>query len=90
MRNISPLLLNMPTDMAEMMTQIGKEHSVSRTKVILKACSDFLGSYQHNNPPQRQNEKRGWFSSPKTQKRSWLDREDQAPPAFFSSSGTGF
>ena len=79
MRNISPLLINMPTDMAETFRQIGKNHDVSRTKVILEACRRFLSDQHANRPPVNIN------------KRNWLQRDDaNLPPAFFSSSGTGF
>jgi hypothetical protein len=79
MRNISPLLINMPTDMADTFRQIGKNHDVSRTKVILEACRRFLNDQHAFRPPIN------------TKQRTWLQRDDaDLPPAFFSTSGTGF
>ena len=42
MRNISPVLVNMPSELADKMTAIGKNNQVSRTRVIIEACLNFL------------------------------------------------
>ena len=81
MRNVSPLLINMPTDMAEAFTDFGKRHHLSRTRVILEACNRFLN--EHQSKPQPQN--RGWLQPDPE------PADDQkAPPSFFSTIGSGF
>jgi len=74
MKNVSPLLINMPTEMAEIFRQLGSEQDVSRTKVILNACRDYIYETQNQAPHET--------SKQPTNKRTWTD-------AFYVSSGTG-
>lgn len=81
MKNVSPLLVNMPTDLADAMKQQAKSHRVSRTWLINEACYLLLNGKP---APTTKSIQSAW-SVPN---QSVLDDPD-APPSFFTNSGTG-
>jgi hypothetical protein len=91
MKNMSPLLLNMPTDMAEVMANLGKQQQVSRTQVILKACRDYLNHQSNHSydwtPPKTG---RGNKAPTENQVRVWGEPDPIEQPLAFFSSGTRF
>ncbi len=81
MKNVSPLLVNMPTDLADAMKAQAGKHRVSRTWLINEACRLLLTRHSVPVTPSTQS---AWSVKPQ----SVMDDPD-APPSFFMNSGTG-
>ena len=81
MRAVHPHLINMPLDIADSVGKVADDFGVSRTRIVLEACKQFVKSPSLNVLYKKE---------PEQQKRGWSVRPtSSADPVNFFSSSTG-
>jgi len=81
---VKPVLLNMPSDILETMTDYSRTMKRPRTKLVMEALRLWISHQQGQSLADRR-------QTQTSRRREWLQRDDDdSPPSFFSSSSYGF
>lgn len=90
MRPVKQLLINMPEEICDGMTEMSREYNISRTRMVIEACRRMLIEKPPVGP-QSISPRPSTTSKPTAKSNErWMSAETtDAPFDFFSNSGTG-